>query len=134
MPLATEDHLAIHELIARYCFAIDHGEPEAYAACFTEDGELYADGRLRGKGRAALAANIVKANQQGLHRRHWPCNALIEGDGNAARLRLYVMTFDIDKSLAPYLIGEYDDRLVKVNGQWLFQCRRVDLCAGKLAV
>ena len=88
MPLATEDHLAIHELIARYCFAIDHGEPEAYAACFTEDGELYADGRLRGKGRAALAANIVKANQQGLHRRHWPCNALIEGDGNAARLRL----------------------------------------------
>lgn len=134
MPLTLEDRFAIDELIARYCFAIDHGEPEAYAACFTEDGEMYADGRLRGKGRAALAANIRKANEQGLHRRHWPCNAIIEGDANTARLRLYVMTFDIDKSLTPYLIGEYDDALVKVGGQWQFQRRSVNLSAGKLAV
>ena len=38
MPLTLEDREEIREVIARYDFAIDLGDPEAYANCFTQDG------------------------------------------------------------------------------------------------
>jgi hypothetical protein len=42
MPLAAEDHLAILDLIARQSHAIDLGNPEMWADCFTEGGEFDA--------------------------------------------------------------------------------------------
>jgi len=42
MPLAAEDHLAILDLIARQSHAIDLGNPEMWADCFTEGREFDA--------------------------------------------------------------------------------------------
>src|ERR1700722_7390482 len=44
MPLTLEDREEIREVIARYDFAIDLGEPEAYANCFTQDGAFLHTG------------------------------------------------------------------------------------------
>ena len=134
MPLTTSDKVEIIELAARYSHAIDHLDANAYSEVFTEDGELYADGKLRATGHAALAENVRKAAAAGLKRRHWNCNPVIDGDGKTARLRLYIMAVEYSKSLTPYLMGEYDDVLVKVNGKWKFKLRRVNLCAGAMIV
>lgn len=134
MPLTTADKFEIVELAARYSYAIDHLDAEAYADVFTEDGELFGDGKSRGRGRAALAGNVRRAAAAGVKRRHWNCNPIIDGDGDTARLRIYIMAVEYSKSLTPYLMGEYDDELVKVNGQWKFKVRRVNLCAGGMIV
>ena len=133
MPISPADELEIMELAARYNWAIDHRQAEEWADVFTEDGRFEAYGQTRAEGRAQLVAYIRKAAAAGHKSRHWISNAIIE-EGNAgdtARLRLYVMALDISEGIRPYIMGDYDDALVKVNGRWKFKRRSVNLCAGK---
>ena len=55
MPGYAEDRAEIEELMACYLSALDWGDGDAYAACFTEDGEIYW-ARETTRGRAALKA------------------------------------------------------------------------------
>ena len=130
MPLNAADKLEIMELVARYNFAIDHRRAEEWADVFTADGELWADNALRATGRAALVEHIRKAERTGQKIRHWPCNPVIEGEGNRARLRMYVLAFDIAGGIRPQIMAEYDDELAKIAGHWKFKVRRVTACAG----
>ena len=133
MPLTTEDKLEIMELTSRYNFSIDRREPEAWADTFTEDGELWAGGQMRATGRRDLEAYMRAADKQPMKIRHWTSNTIIEGDGNQARLRMYVMAWDITGGgLIPYVMGDYDDTVVKVKGKWKFKRREVTPRAGKL--
>ena len=131
MPLTAADRLEIMELVARYNWAIDHGNAEEWADVFTDDGKFVGYGELRAQGREALRAYIEKSKAAGHKKRHWTSGAIIEGDGNNARLQLYIMAIDISEGIRPYIMGEYDDTLVKVNGAWKFKVRNVTLCAGK---
>ena len=131
MALTEADRIEIMELASRYNHAIDHRRAEEWAELFTEDGRFMAGGELKGEGRTALEAYIRKAAAAGHKSRHWTSNAVIEGDGKTARLKLYVMAIDIGGDIRPYIMGEYDDRLVKVGGQWKFKERNVTFCAGK---
>jgi hypothetical protein len=64
--------------------------------------------------------------------RHWVTNFIIEGDGNRANLRCYVMSFNITHGLqAAHVMGEYNDDLVKIDGAWKFQSRRMIAAAGQ---
>jgi hypothetical protein len=40
MPIGTsaEDRLALHDLLARYAWALDNGDYVTYASLFTDDG------------------------------------------------------------------------------------------------
>ena len=131
MPLSLEEKQAITELTARYNFTIDHHEAEAWADTFVDDGELSVDGKTQCKGRQGRIDFVNKAKSSGYKSRHWVCNMLIEGDGDTARLRMYVMAIAIINGIDPYVMGEYDDALIKVNGQWKFKVRNVSFCAGK---
>ena len=52
------DRAEIRDLMARYLFAMDYHDADAYAGCFTEDGVLdYAMGQL--EGRAAIRAEAL---------------------------------------------------------------------------
>ncbi len=139
MPLTPADKLDILELAARYNHAIDHGHAEAWAATFTDDGVFQVDKVPRAQGRDALLAHVRKRVIDGRSVRHWTSNAIIDGDDqNAhaqhARLRLYVAIYDTAHALgAPFLLGEYDDRLVKQDGQWKFALRDLTTVAGKAA-
>jgi hypothetical protein len=130
MAINTDDRLNILELVARYNWAIDHREAEAFADVFTADGELWADHALRAKGRAALIEHIRKAERTGHRIRHWPCNPVLEGTGDGAKLRMYVMAFDIGAGIRPQIIAEYEDDLARNGGQWKFRVRRVTRTAG----
>ena len=131
MPLSTADELEILELAARYNHAIDHREGEAWADVFTDDGQLITDGTVRAAGREGLLGHIRRAQASGQKVRHWICNPLIDGDGDSARLRMYVLAYVFtDGNITPTIMGEYDDDLVRENGRWKFRTRRVTACGG----
>ncbi|HEY1720370.1 MAG TPA: nuclear transport factor 2 family protein [Magnetospirillaceae bacterium] len=126
------DKIAITELVARYNHAIDHQDAVTWANLFTEDGILITNDQIRAQGRTALLAYAQSAPPEGRSRRHWTSNVLIEIDGNTATLKAYVMVFNLAEGLsAPYLMAEYDDCLVKSDGQWRFRLRHMRVLAGR---
>ncbi len=133
MGLTVEDRLDIMQLMAEYNFAIDRREPEGYADCFTADGAMRAGGKPLAEGRAALLA-LVEARRQagGIQMRHWVDNVILSGDADTARLRCYIKAYDVAGGTvgAPILMGEYDDRLVKLGGAWKFKERNLTIWAG----
>lgn len=132
---SLQDRQDIADLVAQYNYAIDHHEPEAWAATFTAEGTLMVDGEPRARGRAALIEYVARRRATGTPKlRHWVNNTLVTGDGSTASLRAYVMAFKIDEGLGPpYVLGEYDDDLVRIDGAWRFSVRRLTIMAGGTA-
>lgn len=127
MPLSTADRLAIVDLAARYNHAFDSQNSDAWADTFTADGVFESPGG-RATGREELRA--YNANREGAtDRRHWIDNVTIEGDGETAQLRCYLLLIDITQGGAPVATGRYDDDLARVDGAWKFTHRRVSVDA-----
>ena len=65
---AVEDELAIRELYARYCWALDTGDTDGYVALFTEDAEATeetASGELEvRKGRDEIRKLVLKFHER----------------------------------------------------------------------
>jgi hypothetical protein len=126
MALSTGDRLEILELIARYNHALDAGDREGYAATWAEDGVFELGGQETVRGRGAIRDRFVKAPPEGVRIRHWTTNPIIEGEGDRATLRLYVMSIRIDAQGRQIgFSGVYDDRLERVGGAWKFAQRRL---------
>jgi uncharacterized protein (TIGR02246 family) len=121
------DRDEIHELLARYCFALDDGRFEDMAALFTEDG-VWETAFGTGTGRAGIVAqarSIATANPP--RRVHQTTNVVIDLDGGSAAVRSnWMMFFNTPSGPAIASGGAYEDRLAKVDGRWLFKHRRID--------
>ncbi len=136
MSLTWEDRLEIRELVARYDHAIDSGDAEGWIECFTEDGVW--DGGPRVEGRAALLAfarSLPTDPDFAVFRgaRHFVTNFLIDGDGDGdeARLRCDNLMLRPRAGGVEALAGaDYDDRLRRVDGRWLFASRRTRMVRG----
>ncbi|MGE0227838.1 MAG: nuclear transport factor 2 family protein [Dehalococcoidia bacterium] len=126
MPLSATDRLDILDLAARYSHATDHGDGEALAATFTEDGVFDGPGGSR-QGRAAHVEATNALGASGMVLRHFISNAVIEGDGDAATMQLYVEVKNLGDLTTPMLIGRYHDELRRVDGRWLFARRSVEV-------
>jgi hypothetical protein len=136
-PLTVEDKLAIHELMARYAWALDTGDSDALAACFVEDGVAVEDvfeEADRWEGRAGVRAmGEHYRNAPGFPGRQHPVShVLIEG--NAERATSKAMAFVTEcHGEPPYLLrfcGWYEDVLEKREGVWLFWLRTIRLWDG----
>ena len=131
MSVALADRLDIQELYARWAEAIDYGDPDAWAECFTEDGSLAneLDGiDLRGRKalRAFAAEYAAGGNTSG---RHWACNLIMEAEGDEIRTRFYIallMATPGDATIPR--TGRYYDRLVRTPAGWRIRERvaRID--------
>ena len=136
----AEDRAMIEDLQARYLFALDFRDAEAYAATFTEDGILdYGIGEITG--RAAISAMIdgmreraqaaAASNTSGLRPaagRHNISNIVLKVDGDKAMGVAYWFHHGNDnaeRSSAITSYGHYEDELRKVNGEWLFSKRKI---------
>lgn len=136
----AKERALIEDLQARYLFALDFRDPEAYAGTFTEDGVLdYGAGQIRG--REAIAAMVEDmregdaearaADDSGLRPaagRHNITNIVVEIDGDRATGTAYWFHMgndNADRAAQLNSFGHYEDELVKVDGEWLFSLRKI---------
>ncbi len=65
MPISTEDHVAIADHLARYCWLVDEGDEDGWAALFTEDGVFTGIAPQPIVGREALRQVVRMAQANG---------------------------------------------------------------------
>ncbi|HEV8714739.1 MAG TPA: nuclear transport factor 2 family protein [Candidatus Binatia bacterium] len=120
---------AIAELIARYNYAIDHNDFRGWADCFAPEGIF--DGMV---GRYAahreldrFTADVKKLTATTPNLRHYVTNIQTEVNGNEARSRCFLLMTSTSKESGTKVViaGEYEDKLVKRDGRWLFTERKV---------
>jgi hypothetical protein len=123
--LSTEDRLAIHELMAKYCQAIDLNRWEEFPSLFTEDCKLDF-GNLMGvfEGPEGVQRFTGMMRNLGLHMRHYTTNIVLRGDGERVQGEAYVLAITGPPGSAHQTTGRYEDELVKVGGRWRIRVRR----------
>ena len=134
----ARDRAEIADLMARYLFAMDYHDADAYAECFTEDGVLdYAMGTLQGREAIRAEARVfadkiaeVFKDWQGnpAKLRHLVQHKAIRIDGDRAwntGLWWEMTNGGPEGSLATPSFGTYEDELVRVDGRWLFKRRKI---------
>jgi uncharacterized protein (TIGR02246 family) len=112
------DQQAIAQLIAgTYPHALDTADFDAYAALYTDDGELTLQGSTV-KGRAAIKA-FVAALPTEPRVIHPITNLSYKIDGDTATGGAYWQDVGLVNGAPGVVIaGRYEDTLRKVNGQW----------------
>lgn len=123
----------LHELIARYNYTVDHEDYEAWAKTFAPGGVFH--GAI---GRFVVDKQLpefIKAMQSlaaaAPNPRHFITNILPEFHGNEGTSNCFFFVTSTTKEGTRVLVaGEYEDRLVKHNGKWLFAQRVVKVDGG----
>jgi SnoaL-like protein len=123
--LSAEDRVAIGEVLASYCYAIDLGRWETLPQLFTDDCRLDF-GATMGvhEGRDGLRAFTDSLRGAPIRMRHYLTNVVVTGDGERARAESYVLAFVGDPGQLRQTTGRYEDELVKRGGRWAIRVRR----------
>jgi hypothetical protein len=132
------DRAEIEDLMARYLFAIDYSDWDAYVATFAPDGELeFASGKS--KGREAIRAAVTRF-AEGIGRfyhtedgqpaklRHIVLQTVIRVEGDRAWGRSQWLEManhgpGDEPKIGTY--GIYEDEFVRLDGRWLIARRNV---------
>ena len=123
--LSVEDQLAIQQLYAQYNHAIDSGNGDAWAACFTPEGTFSsASGNFAGR---EQLAGFATAFAQRLKARHWTNNLVITASGGGATGSCYLMLLRLNAEGPASILTTaiYSDTLVKTSDGWKFTSRSV---------
>ena len=132
------DRAEITEVVARYVTALDTRDADMYAGVFTEDGVYELPGNIVHRGRAAIR-KIVTDLQESRARNdaagkpspslyHVMANHSIElVDATHARHHCYAQTVRAAEGgqFIVGFMGRYDDELVKRDGRWYIQSRKL---------
>jgi uncharacterized protein (TIGR02246 family) len=130
----AEDRAAIEDLMARYLFALDFFDADAYAETFTEDGVLdWAGGQVEGREAIRAEAASMKARMAEVFGpqttiRHFVTNIAISVEGDRASTRAaWFEAYGEGPGSSPRMgtFGHYEDELVRTGGRWLFRRRRI---------
>jgi ketosteroid isomerase-like protein len=133
---SLEDRVLIHDLYARYSWALDTGDTDGYVALFTPDAVVYEtvpEGERRAVGREQVREFVLRfhRNPDFPGRQHRFSQVLILPDegGRDDRLvvRSYVLTTETKQAGPPtiYWCGWCEDVVAKANGRWLIESRRI---------
>lgn len=127
--IAQKDRIEINDLLARYVLYADAANGDAFAAMFTEDGELIFSGRTI-KGRIDLAKHISGKTRRTLHLAGAPLLAQIAPGHMRVRSELLFIAetppeMPSASQPAPQTIGfsMYDDDIVLTPQGWKFARR-----------
>src|SRR5215831_9767268 len=132
-----EDRIAVEDVMARYMWASDSLDPDGYVAVFTEDAVIDANGTIS-RGREQIRKIVTGLIQRGNDNKAkgLPAGNLYHVISNVritfpkpgeALHQSYWQTVrrDKDGKMAAAAMGRSEDRLVKRNGQWLIQSRKL---------
>lgn len=130
----ADDRAEIEDLMARYLFALDFFDADAYAETFAEDGALdWAMGTVEGRDAiraeaAGMKASMARVFGQDTMLRHFVTNIAISVDGNRASTRAaWFEAYGNGPGSDPRMgtFGHYEDELVRIDGRWKFKRRRI---------
>lgn len=134
------DFMQISQLFARYDFAIDNGDGEGWASVFTPDG-VFRDPSWCAIGRDELIKVVGRDKRVGKDQEdfHMPSlGPIIYLDRDHATVHSTVVlvreTGFGKQGGGIWITGTYDDRLMRVNGRWLFAYRLVHRPSDKPSV
>lgn len=133
-----EDRIAVEDVMARYVWTVDSLDADGYVAVFTDDAVIDSNGMIS-KGRdeirkivTGLIARREDAKANGLpipaNLYHVISNVRITFPKPGEALhRSYWQTVRRDKDgrMVAAAMGRSEDHLVKRNGQWLIQFRKL---------
>jgi uncharacterized protein (TIGR02246 family) len=136
-----EDRMAVEDLMARYVWAVDSLDPEGYVAVFTEDAIIDSNGNFS-KGREEIRKIVMSLIQRRDDNKakgmptsnlyHVISNIRITfpRPGEALHQSYWQTVYrDKDSKLTAAAMGRSEDRLVKRNGKWLIQERKLTVFA-----
>jgi hypothetical protein len=124
MALAVDDQLAIQQLYASYNHALDFGDSSGWASTFTGDG-VFSGGGGTFTGTEALKG-FADGFASRMKARHWITNLVVEGSGDSAKGKCYLMLMNLaDGKATPMVTAVYHDELKKTGDGWRFTNRSV---------
>jgi uncharacterized protein (TIGR02246 family) len=134
-----EDRVAVEDVMARYVWAVDSLDPEGYVAVFTEDAIIDSNGSIS-KGHEEIRKIVTSLIQRrddskakGLatsNLYHVISNVRITFPKPGEALhQSYWQTVrrDTDGKMTAAAMGRSEDRLIRRNGKWLIQSRRLSV-------
>lgn len=123
---ATEDRLAIRELVDSYGDAVSRHDVTAWGANWTEDSvwTLNLPGLDRVVGRADIVALWVKAmaEYEFVYMVANPGEIHVSGERATGRFYTSELTH-LKSGEEQRILGRYEDEYVKLSGRWLFKSR-----------
>lgn len=124
---ATEDRLAIRELVAAYADAVNRRDAGRWGSLWAEDATWDLMGRTVA-GRTAIVA-LWEGAMAGYAFVGFFCDlGHLDLDGDRATGRVWTHeTLETTDGTLTRPLGRYDDRYVRVDGQWRFAERRFTL-------
>ena len=125
----NEDKLMIQELMARYNFALNFGDEEAWVDCFTKDGVFECPFGTH-KGSSALHQYISERTAERHEHpvRHMLSNIIIDVQDDRASVKSYLLMLQVlPEGMQLLTTGIYTDDLVKIGGAWCFCHRKLQL-------
>ncbi len=130
MDLTTvADTLQIQQLYARYSDAIMRNDAETFGSCWCDDGFwLLLGNEYRGKEVIVEAYTNSVAVADFIM--HLALSPLISLDGDKAKVRTQIQEIlhFTGGGGAMIILGNYNDELRKIDGQWFFADRRISVC------
>jgi hypothetical protein len=118
--LTSDDFVEIQQLYARYNWALDSGDSQAYAATFTPDGVFNNN---VGHDAIVKFADTFHAGV-GSHVKHWNTNLTITPSATGASGQVYLVLVDYaTKPPSIFTSASYTDDLVKTPQGWRFKKR-----------
>lgn len=123
------EEFEIRTLYARYAHAIDSGDGETWASCYTADGTYWSSTFGTRTGRDALgrfaAEHFQEWDDQGIRTQHWINQTRLERTSWGIAARTYVNLMGARQEGPPVamLQTEYHDELVREGGALLLRRR-----------
>jgi hypothetical protein len=135
--LTVKDRIEINDLMAAYAWALDTGDVDALVACFTPDAvvieEVFEDpDRWEGAADIRRLAEHYRSVPNFPGRQHHISQLMVKGGTRRCAAQSFVFVTEC-RGEPPYVLrfaGYYEDKLVKLRGQWLFKERIIRLWDG----
>ncbi len=129
-PLSLEDRAAITDRLGRYVWALDSGDPDGVAACFTPDGVGIdtRGNRYDGPGGIRRFASTFINLPDFRGRQHQVSHLWFDGDGERCAVFSYwtvIKWYTEEDRKVVASTGWSRDTLVKTGGQWLIKERHL---------
>ncbi|MBX7066435.1 MAG: nuclear transport factor 2 family protein [Parachlamydiales bacterium] len=123
------DRFEIMDLLVSYCTAIDKGDIDALDSIFVENAHIDYSSAGGPKGTPKLIKKFLKENLGNLPRQHILANFEIHLKGDHAKVRsLCHNPLEIPSGEVLFYGLWYHDRVVRIDGKWLFQEKVTEIC------